>query len=360
MHLRSLYLQQFRSYREAFFEFNPSLNFICGPNAQGKTTILEAIYYLMFGRSFRPSQHTDLILENTAHFYIKAHFSKHGIDQELLIYADKKERKMEHNTTPLRSLSSLLGLVQGIVMTPDDANLIKGSPSERRRFLDSQIAQADSLYVHHLTRYHKAMRQRNALLKNKDESIIAPWEHEMAHAASYIILQRKKTVEALQIFCQNFYSYLTDESEELSLHYRSGASACQTADEIKAFYLQQFPKYRQKEMIVGHTLIGPHKDDLIIAIGGKDGRYFASEGQQRSLVTALHIAAWNRLKETLQTIQPLWMIDDIGISLDHKRREKLIEHLSSMGQVFITTTEPTMLDTFKGSKKIFNLPFLDI
>lgn len=355
MQLKSLYLKNFRSYEEAFFEFHPTVNLICGPNAIGKTTILEAIHYLMFGRSFRLCHHQDLIKTDAPHFYLEAFFLKHGIQQQIKIHTGKKERKILHNTTTIQTIADLLGLIQGIVMTPDDANLIKGSPGERRRFLDAQIAQTDSLYVHHLSRYHKATKQRNQLLKQKNTETIAIWEQEMAQAAAYIVCQRKNTTESLQEPCQLFYSYLTEGVEELALDYHSLASSCTGCEEIKEFYLQQFSKYRSKEFLVGHTLIGPHKDDLIIKIGKKEGRYFASEGQQRSSIAALHVGAWNRLKERAKDI-PIWMIDDIGVSLDKKRREKLLDHLSPMGQVFLTTTEEDVVHILKGEKKIFSLP----
>ncbi len=161
MHLRSLFLQQFRNYKEAYFEFSPSLNLICGPNALGKTSLLEAIHYLMIGRSFRPGHHQDLIKVGCDTFYLEAIFCKYNVDQKLRLHANAKERRIIYNSTALASSSNLLGLIQGVVMTPDDVNLVKGPPALRRQFLDIQIAQIDPLYVHHLGRYSRAMRQRN-------------------------------------------------------------------------------------------------------------------------------------------------------------------------------------------------------
>lgn len=359
MYLRSLYLQQFRNYKEMYFEFDPSLNLICGPNAQGKTSLLEAIHYLMIGRSFRPGQHQDLIHMGTSSFYLEAIFCKHEVNQKLRLYVDGKERKMLYNSTALSTVSNLLGLIQGVVMTPDDVNLVKGSPVTRRQFLDIQIAQADPLYVHYLARYAKSMRHRNQLLKQKKPVSIESWEHEMAHAAGYIVMQRRLGVQALQTHSQLFYAYLTGETENLSLEYRSGASACQNEKEIKEFYLQQFQKNRSREMLLGQTLTGPHKDDLWMGIGGRDVRYFASEGQQRSCVAALHIGEWQRLKQVSEDT-PLFMIDDVGISLDDKRRERLLNQLATLGQVFLTTTDSRLIEPFQGSKKIFQLPLCSI
>jgi DNA replication and repair protein RecF len=355
MYLRSLYLQQFRNYREAYFEFSPALNLVCGPNAQGKTSLLEAIHYLMLGRSFRPGLQQDLIHTGCNSFYLEAIFCKHDVDQKLRFYVEGKERKILYNSTALSNISNLLGILQGVVMTPDDVNLVKGSPSVRRQFLDIQLAQVDPLYVHYLTRYVKAMRHRNQLLKQKKIASIESWEHEMAQAAAYIVQQRRRNLQTLQLHCQAFYSYLTGEKESLTLEYISNASACQNEAEIKSFHLHQFHKNRSREMLVGYTLAGPHKDDIWIGIGGRDARYFASEGQQRSCVAALHMGEWQCLKHIAEDV-PLFMIDDVSMSLDEKRCSRLLDQLTSLGQVFLTTTDVNLTHSFSGTKKIFSLP----
>lgn len=341
MHLSALHLHRFRSYKEAYFEFAPLLNLICGPNAQGKTTILEAIYYLMTGRSFRAHSQKDLIKLESDSFYIEAHFSKHEVNQSLRIYFDGNERKIIHNNTPLTHTSNLLGIIQGVVMTPDDVQLIKGPPSARRLFLDIQIAQVDPLYVHHLNRYGRAMLQRNQLLKNRIKANLEIWEHEMAQAAAYIVKRRIENVEALQTYTQNFYAGLTDKEEKVSLEYRSGAASCNSSKEIKEYYLRQYVKNRDREIILGYTISGPQKDDLWIGIEGQDSRYYASEGQQRCCVIALRMGEWERLKQISEEI-PLLMIDDVGVSLDMERRKRFLDKLAYLAQTFLTTTETTL------------------
>lgn len=355
MYLRSLYLKHFRHYQETLFEFSPSFNLICGPNAKGKTTVLEAIHYLMLGRSFRPGLHQDLIHIGQSSFYLEAIFCKHAVDQKLRLYVDTKTRKILHNHTPLSQASHLLGLIQGVVMTPDDIHLIKGSPTLRRQFLDIQLAQVNPLYVHYLARYTKAMRHRNQLLKQKSLRSIESWEHEMAQAASYLVMQRRRWIHTLQIHSQAFYHSLTGETENLTLEYCSGASSsCQTEAEMKEFHLLQLNKNRPREIHIGHTLVGPHKDDIGIKIGGQDARFFASEGQQRSCVAALRIGEWHCLQQIAEDI-PLFMIDDVGMSLDDKRRERLLDQLASLGQVFLTTTNADLISSFTGPKKVFLL-----
>ncbi len=355
MSLRSLYLQGFRSYKEACFEFIPGLNLIAGPNAQGKTNVLEAIYYLMVGRSFRTAHSKDFIHRDMDHFYVEAHFCKYGIDQTLSWHMQGQKRQIRYNHTPLASLSHLFGLIQGVIMTPDDVQLIKGPPLLRRQFLDLQLAQTDPLYVHHLIRYTRAMRQRNQLLKEKKRATLESWEHEMAHSASYLILQRRSKLQALQLCCERIYATLSGEKESFRLIYCSKAALCKEGQEIKEFHLQQYQKNRDREMGLGLTLVGPHKEDILMELGGHDIRYFASEGQQRSCIAALRLGEWEHLKQTTEE-PPLLMIDDVGISLDDQRRQRLFEQLSSLGQVFLTATDAGLAHSFKGEKKVFRLP----
>ena len=181
----------------------------------------------------------------------------------------------------------------------------------------------------------------------------------MAHASAYIVLKRRRSLQDLQIHCQKFYSFLTGEEKKLTLRYCSAASECHEESEIKQFHLFHFNKNRTREMMIGHTLTGPHKDDMWIGIDGNDARFFASEGQQRSCVAALHLGEWQYLKQISEDV-PLFMIDDVGISLDEKRRERLLDQLASMGQIFLTTTDSKLIDSFNGPKKIFPLPLASI
>jgi len=334
MILRALYLNNFRVYEEAHFEFEPGLNLIVGPNAVGKTSILEALYLLITGRSFRTATLHDLIHHGAAHFFIEATFSKHGLEHRLKMSYDGDERKIIYNNTPYTSTASLLGLLRGVIIHPDDAALVKGQPALRRHFLDLQIAQVDPLYVHHITRYTRAMRQRNTLLRQKRQETLESWEHEMAVSAAYLVQQRFKATDDLNTSGQKLHSQLTSDNISLKLSYKSSA----TPDTQKAFFLEQYRKTRKRELDLGFTLVGPHKDDLLIALQDKDARHFASEGQQRSCVATLRLAEWQRMRSEGDG-EPIMLVDDVGTSLDATRKARLLEHLHQMGQVFLTATE---------------------
>ena len=353
MHLRTLYLKNFRLYEEVMFDFCPQVNLICGPNAKGKTTVLEAINVLMTCKSFRTAQLSDMIRNGASNFYIEGVFVKNGLEQRLKISCDGKERRIVFNSTVCAS-ANVLGLLQGVVMTPDDAALVKGSPAVRRQFLDIQIAQADPLYVHHATRYARALRQRNCLLKAKNPASIETWEQEMATAASYLSQQRARAIDDLQLLGKSLHQTLTDPQHQLSLAYQSPSPYQQDLTHLRSYYVNLFQRHRRREMELGATVNGPQRDDLAIMLGEQEVRYFASEGQQRSCLAALKLAEWVRLKDQCQET-PLMMIDDVGLSLDRVRKDKLFRHLSGLEQVFLTTTEEEIVGENAREKRVIHL-----
>ncbi len=340
MLLRSLTVCRFRCYHEAHFEFQPGVNLICGPNARGKTSLLEAIYLLITGRSFRASQLSDLINLGSQNFYVETTFIKHGIEQRLAFGYDGRERKITYNSTSSSQTSNLLGILQGVTLTPDDANLVKGSPAGRRHFLDLQIAQMDPLYVHHLTRYQRAMRQRNCLLRAKSTTAIESWEQELAKAGAYVIKQRERTIADLQGHIKQSQHAISAQLEEIKMTYKTSTPLLNGIDGISEHLMTQYRKLRSREMAIGTTLVGPHKDDVLISLSDKEIRTFASEGQQRSFVIALRMAEWQRLHQSgCEKEQPLMLLDDVGMSLDAVRRERLLSNLPQFGQVFVTSTD---------------------
>lgn len=339
-------MHQFRSYEEGHFEFCPSINVLCGPNAIGKTTVLEAIHLLMTGRSFKTPHLQDLIKQGCPYFAIEAVFVKHGIEQKIKIFFNKHDRHVAINHTSYRSFSHLLGNFPGVCMSPEDSSLVKGSPMIRRSFLDLQLAQSDPLYVHMLTRYHQAMRQRNCLLRSKCSETLESWEHEMANAAGYITHKRSLTCQSLNEKGEEIYSQLANDGEKLSVAYKTVAPDNHSAAQLKEYYIRQFAKLRKREYEMGYTLTGPHKDDLSLFLGSREARQFASEGQQRSFVTALKFAEWQLLKKLTEG-SPLMLIDDAGMGWDSSRKRKLVQYLDFLDQVFLTTQD----DSYKESKR---------
>jgi DNA replication and repair protein RecF len=346
MWVKALYLRNFRSYSEARFEFCPQNNLIIGPNARGKTTILEAIYLMITGRSFRTSCLGDLVKEGESGFYVELHFEKHGISQSLRFVYEGKLRRIFNNHNPCGNLSDLLGILQGSLLLPDDIQLIKGAPKLRRDYLDLQLAQMNPLYVHHLTRYYRAMRHRNILLKKHSLQAIEVFEYEMAKAGSFLIQTRQKAVEALTGDCRDVQEILSSGKEQVALKYVAKSGP----DEL----VSQFASLRPREMKMGSTLVGPHLDDLLLMLGSREAKLFASEGQKKSLATALKFAEWKQLNAQADS-PPLMLIDDVGVSLDAVRRERLFSSLAAFKQVFVTSTEPLDFSSMNRSTHLINV-----
>lgn len=323
MFIQKLYLRNFRNYQEETFAFSPEINLIRGANAQGKTNLLEALFLVGTGRSFRTAYLKELIHREAPFFFIEAQFKKDGIDQTVRLSFDGEAKRLEMNHTSYPHFNPLLGLLPIVLLAPEDVRLISGAPSDRRRFLDLHLAQSDPLYVFHLTRYHKAIKHRNFLLRQKKEEGLEPWESIMVTAATYIRDQRSRFIEEIQADLQQAMQTLSTDKDQIKIRYLSS-------------FTDQYAKYRTKELFLGSTLLGPHRDDLEISINALPASSYSSQGQLRSAVAALRLAEWKRLSKQ-HTLPPLFCIDDFGVHLDEARREALLSHLTAFGQIFLTS-----------------------
>lgn len=338
MLIERLFLRAFRLFDEKQVDFKPGINVIFGRNASGKTTLLEGIYLLMAGRSFRTSQMSNLFQTNLSHFYVDLRFEKSGVKQTLKMSQSSDERGIMHNSTSLPNLGSLLGILQGVLLAPQDIELVKGSPSVRRHYLDLQIAQVDPLYVHHLLRYSKGLKNRNALLKLRQMEAIEGFEESMAFSAAYILKQRKNLLLELEELLKELYHKISDKDEPILLQYRSSLSSATEAGAI----LEKLAAHRNKDREMGYTMMGPHRDDLKIQILEREVKTFASEGEMRTMAAALRLAEWQRMRKIMQE-PPLLLIDDFGISLDLDRASRFAKLVAQLGQVIITQAADTKI-----------------
>lgn len=327
MLLEKVILSGFRNYSREEIPFSPKMNCIQGNNAEGKSNLLEAIYLISTGKSFRTSHLPHLIKHDQTEFLIEAHFSKDSISHTLRISYGAHGRKVLYNQTSYSSFLPLLGILPCVLLAPEDLSIIMGSPSERRRFLDLHISQIDPMYIHHLGRYHKAMKQRNSLLKAKEISGLDPWEQIMAVSARYLIEKRLETLATLEPLIEKTISFLSEEQEAFTWKYEKSFR-----DED---LLEDWHKNRKKELLLGTTLIGPHRDDIHLYIEGQEVKIYCSEGQKRGCIAALRIAEWERFT-TFFGSPPLFGIDDFGSHLDPKRAKLLKQIVKNLGQTFLT------------------------
>lgn len=328
MHLRSLTLSTFRSYSLAEMNFTSSMNCIEGDNGSGKSNLLEAIFLLSTGKSFRTSSLTDLIQYEKEGFTLKALFEKEGTEHLLTFTLSPKGKQIRYNETSYSNFLPLMGMIPSVFLSPEDISILIGGPIERRRFLDLHLASADPLYLHHLGRYQRALKQRNQLLKAKQKGL-SIWEELMAISAAYLITKRCAFIEKLQEYSLPLLLELSSDREPLTLEY------IQTLPKAPEEYQSYWKKLRSKEELLGVTLAGPHRDDISFSIQGKEVKSYASEGQKRCVLASLRLAQWQILQKELIE-PPLFGIDDFGVHLDKERSSLLLHMLENMGQVFLT------------------------
>lgn len=338
--LKHIYLRFFRNYEESEIAFGPGLNVIHGENAQGKTNLLEAISLISTGRSFRTQHLSELIQEGKNHFYLEAEIERDKVSQGIKLSYDGVNKRLHLNANEYPTFTPLLGAFPSILSAPDDIDLITHSPSHRRRFLNLHLAQSDPLYVHHLARFWRAMKQRNCLLKSKMIETLDCWESEMAHSAEYIYGARKQFLDQLKEPLQTQTKLLSSNSETIEIRFQP------TYPQLAASYLVQLKKMRNREKELGATLLGPHRDDLTFQINGKSARTYASEGQKKTIVMALRFAQWEHLCQQMETA-PFMAIDDFGGTLDLQRQKHASRFLLNAGQVFLTT--PSLPDLYPGA-----------
>lgn len=348
MRIISLSLKNFRNYNDCLVSFLPGINLIVGQNGSGKTNLLEALFLFIMGRSFRTHRLSDLISFGKTFFALELTFIRDNIEQTLKFVATKDQKKIYHNDTPLTQLSHLLGLLRGIMLSPQDSFLVTGNPSYRRHFLDFHCAQLSSEYLYHLSRYLKALKQRNTQLRLQEIKGIEVWEDEMVKSALFLTKERKKVIKELDEYAQPFQAHLSRNNDHISLVYKTQAKE---KEHIDQFYREQYQSLLSKEIETGYTLSGPHKDDIQILLGAREARVFASIGQIRSTALSLKVAELSRFQKMTEEM-PLFFLDDLSMGLDKHREKNLYSYISQCPQSFLTSPDSSTLSAILGGHVI--------
>ncbi len=352
MVLQSLELHNFRNYDLLRADWDEGINLIWGSNAQGKTNLLEAIAFLSALASFRHCGREEMIKKDKDFFLISGEFSRQGVSHSLkTAYSRKKKCVLKLDNNTIHKAADIIGSLNTVVFSPDDLFMIKGDPSERRRFLDREIIQMSPVSYEYFQRYNKILRQRNNLLKNirdgkGDKEILKSFDLQLAETGTMILLLRKEALDRLLPLTRLAHRKITSGNEELILEYQGGLKEFdpeifrqEEQKQWQKLYYSILTAKLQEDLRRGFTSFGPHRDDVKFYINNADIKKYGSQGQQRTAVLALKIGELELMKGQ-RGEYPLLLLDDVLSELDTKRREALIAIVNKRIQTFITGTKP--------------------
>lgn len=338
MRIKTLELENYRNYQTLSLSFGPAVNIIYGENAQGKTNILESIYMCGLGKSHRRSKENEIIRIGCSEAHIKGEFENGDISQRIDIHLKKNGGKgIAVNRIPIKRISELYGRVSVVIFSPEDLELIKRGPLNRRNFLNQELCQIDPIYVEDLINYSKTIKQRHKLFKEIEEKpekreelyeTLDIWDLQLVNFGTRIIERRRSFLEELNECIFDIHYDLTEGKEKLKLIY---APSVKEED----FY-EELRRYREKDRIYKSTSVGPHRDDMKFFEREKDLRIYGSQGQQRTCVLSLKLAEILMIEKAKKE-KPILLLDDVLSELDRNRQEKLLKGMGNT-QTIITCT----------------------
>ena len=334
MIVKSIELQNYRNYEKLHMDFSDGTNLLYGDNAQGKTNLLEAIYVCSTTKSHRGSKDKEIIRFQQEESHIKLLVKKRDVPYRIDMHLKKNKTKgVAINGIPIRKASELFGIVNVVFFSPEDLNIIKNGPSERRRFLDLELCQLNKLYVHALIQYNRVITQRNKLLKDlvfhpEYEETLDIWDEQMIQYGSQVIQFRQEFIEQLNNIILSIHKQLSGEEETLELFYEANTSI----DQLK----NSLAKSRESDLRQKTTGVGPHRDDISFMVNGIDIRKFGSQGQQRTAALSLKLAEIELVKHLVNDY-PILLLDDVLSELDGNRQKHLLSGINHI-QTMITCT----------------------
>lgn len=334
MIIESIELKNYRNYKELHMDFDQGTNILYGDNAQGKTNILEAVYVCSTTKSHRGSKDKEIIGFGAEESHIKINVRKEDVPYRIDMHLKMNKTKgVAINGIPIHKASELFGIVNVVFFSPEDLNIIKNGPAERRRFIDLELCQLNKLYVHSLVQYNKSILQRNKLLKELSfrpeyEEMLDIWDMQIVSYGRELIRYRESFIEKLNEIIEEIHYNLSGRKERLVIHYEPNVDPDQFEKVLKKNRLQDI---KQKT-----TLTGPHRDDIIFYVNDIDIRKFGSQGQQRTAALSLKLAEIELVKKTVKDY-PILLLDDVLSELDGSRQEHLLSAIKHI-QTIITCT----------------------
>lgn len=362
MKISSLYAVNFRNYTQCQLKLASMINVFYGKNAQGKTNILEAIFYGAFGLSHRTSTEDDLLKLGTDAMAVGIEFASFSGTHEVKLKKYRQQQKWKKEIwldgAKVRPKEHY-GALNTVMFSPEDLQLVKGEPALRRRFFDMQISQTDPIYYDLLVKYNRVLLQRNRLLKElRDDGgrqeILQPWNQEFIKLATAITKKRLQALAKLDAIASEIYASITSNQEELKVRYELKANNGEllypaSAEELtESFYAKALAERERIDILRGNTGIGPHRDDLQLLLNGLSLRSFGSQGQQRSGALALKLSQLEYVRREIGEF-PILLLDDVMSELDDSRRAQLLLFIDGRVQTFITVNDRELIPDLVGN-----------
>lgn len=334
MYVKSLDLLNFRNYEKLSLTLDPGINIFYGANAQGKTNILEAVYLAGTSKSHRGTRDRDMIRMGESEAHIRMHVDKNDSDYRIDMHLRKNKSKgIAIGGVPIRRAGELFGIVNIVFFSPEDLNIIKNGPSERRRLVDRILCEIDRIYMSDLTQYGKCLNQRNRLLHDlyfnpSLESELPVWDEQLVNYGCRIIAKREEFVRMLEDIASEIHTELTGEKEKLTLVYEPNVTVEEFADKVA--------RSRDADRKIKSTTVGPHRDDVCIKVNDMDLRLYGSQGQQRTTAISLKLSEIRIIEERIRN-KPVLLLDDVLSELDRDRQNYLLGNIRDI-QTLITCT----------------------
>ena len=350
MNIRSIELKNFRNYENLEISFDEGTNILFGDNAQGKTNILEAAYMSGTTKSHKGSRDKEMIRFGEEEAHLKTVVMRGGREYQIDMHLKKNRAKgIAIDKIPIKKASELFGILNIVFFSPEDLNIIKNGPAERRRFLDSELCQLDRIYLADLTNYNKILAQRNKLLKDMIyrpslSDTLPVWDMQLIETGKKIIRRRKQFVDELREIVSDIHYRISGGKEELFIKYEPNI------DDI--FFEDELSRAKEKDKKLCQTSVGPHRDDLLFSIGDVDIRKYGSQGQQRTSALSLKLSEIELVRKSISDT-PVLLLDDVLSELDSSRQNYLLNNISDT-QTIITCTG---LDEFVRNRFTVNRVF---
>jgi DNA replication and repair protein RecF len=362
MRLTKISLDGFKNLEDVTFTPDSGYNIISGENAQGKTNLLEALWMFTGCRSFRGTKERDYLSFSGKPLHAEVRFHDGRREQTLLctMSAQSREKKITCNGVPVRQTGQLFAVYHCVAFTPEDLELITGSPEVRRSFLDLCFSQLHQRGVSSVRRYQLILSQRNAVLRqhlplSQTEGLLELWDRQLASVGTYIAMRRQSYLQKLEAVCKALYSRISSGAEEISAGYRSQIFGRrpvldpEQAATWEAQYYERLCRAREQDSVLGFTTCGVHRDEIELQINGISAREYGSQGQKKSFALALKLAQ-AQLYGEVRRESPVILLDDVMGELDRSRQEVVYTIIRDM-QVFITTChEEVLIPALSGSR----------